>query len=43
VVQHAPHNTEYGRLDEVGANRSLNLRWLPEHAAKQEAVATAAD
>jgi hypothetical protein len=40
-VQHAPHNTEYGRLDEVGANRSLNLRWLPEHA--KEPVATAAD
>ena len=43
VVQNAPHNTEYGRLDEVGANRSLNLRWLPEHAAKQEVVAAAAD
>ena len=43
IVQNAPHNTEYGRLDEVGANRSLNLRWLPAHAAKQEAVATAAD
>lgn len=41
VVQNAPHNTEYGRLDEVGANRSLNLRWLPEHA--KEPVATAAD
>jgi glycine dehydrogenase subunit 2 len=43
VVQNAPHNTEYGRLDEVGANRSLNLRWLPEHAAAKEPVATAAD
>ncbi len=41
IVQNAPHNTEYGRLDEVGANRNLNLRWLPEHA--KEPVATAAD
>jgi glycine dehydrogenase subunit 2 len=26
-VQSAPHTTEYKRLDEVGANRNLNLRW----------------
>jgi glycine cleavage system P protein (glycine dehydrogenase) subunit 2 len=26
-VKHAPHTTEYKRLDEVGANRNLNLRW----------------
>jgi glycine dehydrogenase subunit 2 len=26
-VAAAPHTTEYKRLDEVGANRSLNLRW----------------
>lgn len=30
-VTSAPHTTEYKRLDEVGANRALNLRWLPEH------------
>lgn len=33
----APHTTEYKRLDEVGANRSLNLRWKPVKMA--EAVA----
>ena len=42
----APHTTEYKRLDEVAANRTLNLRWRPEHAveAKErepEAVAAA--
>ncbi len=36
-VKAAPHTTEYKRLDEVGANRNLNLRWKPEHA--KEAVA----
>jgi glycine dehydrogenase subunit 2 len=30
MVKHAPHSTEYKRLDEVGANRNLNLRWTPE-------------
>jgi glycine dehydrogenase subunit 2 len=30
-VRTAPHFTEYKRLDDVAANRSLNLRWLPEH------------
>jgi glycine dehydrogenase subunit 2 len=39
TVTSAPHTTEYKRLDEVGANRRLNLRWLPEH----EGVAVAAD
>ncbi len=29
-VQGAPYNTEYKRLDEVGANRSLNIVWKPE-------------
>ena len=32
LVTSAPHTTEYKRLDEVGANRHLNQRWLPEHA-----------
>jgi glycine dehydrogenase subunit 2 len=27
-VAAAPHSTEYKRLDEVGANRNLNLRWV---------------
>jgi glycine dehydrogenase subunit 2 len=30
-VKSAPHTTEYKRLDDVAANRNLNLRWLPEH------------
>jgi glycine cleavage system P protein (glycine dehydrogenase) subunit 2 len=29
IVTTAPHTTEYKRLDEVGANRALNLRWQP--------------
>jgi glycine dehydrogenase subunit 2 len=46
VVQQAPHTTEYKRLDEVAANRTLNLRWRPEHALEvevkeREAVAAA--
>ncbi len=36
VVTGAPHKTEFKRLDEVGANRSLNLRWHP--MAPEEAV-----
>jgi len=36
-VTSAPHTTEYKRLDEVGANRNLNLRWVPE--TENEAVA----
>lgn len=31
MVTSAPHNTEYKRLDEAGANRNPNQRWLPEH------------
>jgi glycine dehydrogenase subunit 2 len=27
-VKSAPHTTEYKRLDDVGANRNLNLRWI---------------
>lgn len=29
-VTNAPHTTEYKRLDEVGANRSLDIRWSGE-------------
>jgi glycine dehydrogenase subunit 2 len=42
VVTGAPHTTEYKRLDEVAANRTLNLRWQPpvaEPAPEREAVA----
>jgi hypothetical protein len=28
-VTGAPHTTEYKRLDDVAANRNLNLRWVP--------------
>jgi glycine dehydrogenase subunit 2 len=42
VVQHAPHTTEYKRLDEVAANRALNLRWRPEPADVREPEAVAA-
>jgi glycine dehydrogenase subunit 2 len=35
-VKGAPHTTEYKRLDEVGANRNLNLRW---ETPAREAVA----
>ena len=38
-VRHAPHTTEYKRLDEVAANRNLNLRWTPENAPAVEKVA----
>jgi glycine dehydrogenase subunit 2 len=40
-VTSAPHTTEYKRLDEVGANRNLNLRWKP--AKQPVATAVAAD
>ena len=36
LVKGAPHTTEYKRLDEVGANRNLNLRW---ETPAREAVA----
>jgi glycine dehydrogenase subunit 2 len=42
VVQQAPHTTEYKRLDEVAANRALNLRWRPEPAEIREPEAVAA-
>jgi glycine dehydrogenase subunit 2 len=38
-VKAAPHETEYKRLDDVAANRNLNLRWKPA----EELVAAAAD
>jgi glycine dehydrogenase subunit 2 len=38
LVTSAPHETECKRLDEVGANRNLNLRWLPESAASRVAA-----
>ena len=40
VVTGAPHTTEYKRLDEVAANRNLNLRWRP---AEEPRVPVAAD
>ena len=46
VVTGAPHRTEFKRLDEVAANRNLNLRWQPapaEQAAAQPKEALAAD
>lgn len=36
MVTSAPHETEYKRLDEVGANRTLNQRWTPEMAEERE-------
>ena len=36
TVTNAPHRTEYKRLDEVGANRTLNLRWRPPVPAPAE-------
>lgn len=39
-VAGAPYTTEYKRLDEVGANRALNIRWTPVVEAE---LATAAD
>jgi glycine dehydrogenase subunit 2 len=44
VVTGAPHTTEYQRLDEVAANRALNLRWVsPEELQRDKAAAVAAD
>jgi glycine dehydrogenase subunit 2 len=43
-VTSAPHTTEYKRLDDVGANRNLNLRWTspePSRAEIREAVVAA--
>jgi glycine dehydrogenase subunit 2 len=39
-VKAAPHTTEYKRLDEARANRTLNLRW---EIVEQEPAAVAAD
>jgi glycine dehydrogenase subunit 2 len=41
IVTTAPHLTEYKRLDDVTANRTLNLRWQTESPA--ELVGSAAD
>jgi glycine dehydrogenase subunit 2 len=41
VVTTAPHQTEFKRLDEVGANRKLNLRW--QDVAEPEPATAAAD
>ena len=38
-VKGAPYNTEYKRLDDVAANRNLNLRWR----SAEQPVAVAAD
>jgi glycine dehydrogenase subunit 2 len=43
VVQHAPHTTEYKRLDEVAANRNLNLRWRPAQPVEKALETVAAD
>ncbi len=37
-VRSAPHDTEFKRLDEVYANRNLNLRWTPEQAEEKVAA-----
>ena len=37
-VTSAPHTTEYKRLDDVAANRNLNLRWKPEPVLEQTAA-----
>ena len=40
LVTSAPHTTEYKRLDEAGANRKLNIKWVAE---RPELAAVAAD
>ncbi|HET9015171.1 MAG TPA: aminomethyl-transferring glycine dehydrogenase subunit GcvPB [Thermomicrobiaceae bacterium] len=37
-VQSAPHDTFFKRLDEVRANRQLNLRWVPAQPSLQPAA-----
>jgi len=37
-VTGAPYETEYKRLDEVGANRNLNIRWTPVRAEEPVAA-----
>lgn len=39
IVTSAPHTTDFKRLDEAGANRKLNLKWVTE----PEPAAVAAD
>jgi glycine dehydrogenase subunit 2 len=39
VVTGAPHRTEFKRLDEVKANRQLNLRWQPVVEEAKQPVA----
>jgi len=39
ILTSAPHTTEYKRLDEVGANRNLNLVWKAEQAEEMAAAA----
>ena len=41
MVTGAPHTTEYKRLDDVAANRNLNLRWAP--IEERELASAAAD
>ncbi len=39
ILTTAPHNTEFKRLDEVGANRNLNLRWTEDQPPLEWAAA----
>jgi len=39
TVTTAPHTTEYKRLDDVSANRALNLRWVPDQERQLAGVA----
>ena len=39
IVTGAPHETEYKRLDEVGANRNLNLVWHAPEPAREPVAA----
>jgi glycine dehydrogenase subunit 2 len=39
IVTGAPHTTEYKRLDDVAANRNLNLRWAPVEEVELAGVA----
>jgi glycine dehydrogenase subunit 2 len=43
LVTNAPQQTEFRRLDEVAANRNLNLRWTPAATEDAGARAVAAD
>ena len=39
IVTSAPHETEYKRLDEVGANRNLNLVWRAPEPSREPVAA----